>query len=232
MLSEIVTVWNLDNKEFLRTLNPTYRWDIMYADYMYENLDFSWVDSALPHLADNGVFIAQTDWHSVAEFKVYMKQFKDMQLLNWCIYINEWGGTPAKGFGKKHDDILIYTKGNYFTWNPEKIRIPKATAGTAFDKKGTGLKVPCDVFYDKVSFSTVSKERIKFEGKCFKYQKPQWLYDRIIAPFVNEYSSVLDIFMGSGTLGKWCMANNVLYTGIELDTEVFNLAKQVLGMSS
>lgn len=221
------TILNIDNMDFLSSDDCMYGANLVYADMMYENTDFSWVDLAVDKVSHNGVFIIQTDWHSVAELKVHMNQHEHLNLLNWCIYINDWGGTPTKAFPRKHDDILIYTRGDY-KWYPDKIRIPKATAGTAFDKKGTGLKVPCDVFYDKVSFSTVSNERIKFDGKCFKYQKPRWLYDRIIAPFLDEGDLVLDLFMGSGTLGLWCKDNNMDYIGIEYNQDVFNLAKEIM----
>lgn len=198
--------------------------DLIYADMIYEDIEYGdWTNNAVRLLKPEGILIVQTDYHTVAEVKTYLDLI-GMNLVNWCIYLNDWGGTPKKGFPRKHDDILIYSKGKEWKWYGDRIQIPKATAGTKFDKKGTGLKTPPDVFYDHASFSTMSKERVKVDEHNIQWQKPLWLMERLVLPFTDEGDSVLDLFMGSGTLGVWCKHNNRNYYGIELDSKVFNIA--------
>jgi site-specific DNA-methyltransferase (adenine-specific) len=94
-----------------------------------------------------------------------------------------------------------------------------------------GLKLPCDVMDDLGNFSTVSKERIKLkDGKCFKWQKPQKLFNRIVLPFTDTGDLVIDPFMGVGSLGIWCKRNNRDYIGMETDKELYEISRQNLGL--
>lgn len=228
-----IQLFNKDNILFLDSTLDMY--DFIYADCLYLDDNIDWVYHALPHLKYNGIFIVQTDYHTVAKYKTILDDididFKggSLDFLNWLIYMNNWGGTPTRKFAQKHDDILVYCKGKNWKWYPERIQIPKATAGTAFDKKGTGTKTPPSVFYDHISFSTMSGERIEVEGKNFPMQKPEWLMERLLLPFTDEGDSVLDLFMGTGTMGVVCKKHRRNYTGIENDTEVFNAAKERIG---
>jgi site-specific DNA-methyltransferase (adenine-specific) len=64
------------------------------------------------------------------------------------------------------------------------------------------------------------------DGHLVKWQKPLALFSRIVLPYTDEGDSILDCFMGSGTLGEWCKKNNRNFVGIELNKEIFDLAKQ------
>lgn len=216
-----------DNIKVLKELDT--KFDLIYADMIYENLNLEWVVRSFFALKEDGVLIIQTDYHTVANLKLYLDELiynNGGVFINWVIYLQEWGGVPKKGFPRKHDDILIYAKSENFKWYPERIQIPKVTANTAFDKKGTGLKTPCDVFYDLGNFSTISKERIKLGGKNIQWQKPLKLMDRLLLPFTDEGDYILDPFMGSGTTGVWCVKNNRNFIGIESNKEIFEIAKE------
>ena len=216
-------LYNGDNKIIMQELDIEF--NCIYADCIYESLDFEWIDYCYNLLAPQGIIYIQTDYHSVAEMKIYMDNlFGKNNFLNWLVYLNEWGGNSKRFFPRKHDDILMYSKRKDYKFYPERIQIPKKTAGTAFDKKGTGLKTPCDVFYDHVSFSTISKERVKLGEKNIQWQKPLWLIERLLLPVTDENDYILDPFMGSGTSGVWSKLNNRNYIGIESDKEIYNLA--------
>ena len=208
-----------------KLLDTSKTFDFIYADIIYEDTDLYWLENSIPLLSDTGVYVVQTDYHSVCEVKSALDSF-GLTMINWCIYINDWGGTPKKGFPRKHDDILIYSNGDNYKWNPGAIQIPKVTAGTALDKKGTGLKTPPDVFYDHASFSTIANERVKFEGHNIRWQKPEWLMERLMLPFTDVGDNVLDLFMGSGTLGKVAVSSGRGYVGIESNRHVYSIAKE------
>jgi site-specific DNA-methyltransferase (adenine-specific) len=87
------------------------------------------------------------------------------------------------------------------------------------------------VWDDLGNFSTMSKERVKFaNGKNLPYQKPFKMFDRLLLPFTDEGDFVLDLFAGSGSVGAWCKNNNRDYLGIEYNTEIYNIAKERLGL--
>lgn len=224
----MIEINNINNMDF----ETNKKIDLIYADCMYMELNFDWISKYWEILRHNGIFQVQTDYHTVAEIKLFMDKLPDANFVNWVIYKQEWGGTPKKGFPQKHDDILIYSKGSDFYWDKSKIEIKKKTAGTKFDKKGTGLKTPCSVFDDLGNFSTMSKERIKNPdtGKNIEWQKSMVLMNRILTPFTKEGDTVLDPFLGSGTTLIWCKQNSRNGIGLEYDEKKFKIAKKRLEM--
>lgn len=213
-----------DNLIILEELYETgYRFDLIYADCIYESKNFTWLYQAVELLKHNGIIIVQTDYHTVGSYK-YLLDREEFTFVNWLIYKQEWGGVPRNRFPQKHDDILIYCNGDNWKWYGDRIQIPKVTAGTSLDKKGTGLKTPCSVFDDLGNFHTTSKERIKMDGKNVQWQKPIKLMNRLLLPFTDEGDTILDPFMGTGTTGVWCKQNNRNFVGIELKKEIYNAA--------
>lgn len=203
--------------------------NLIYGDMIYENADLSWITKYWEMLAPNGIFQVQTDYHTSAQVKLLLDSLPGSIFINEVIYLQEWGGTPKKGFPMKHDNIYIYANGKDFHWDKSKIEIPKKTAGTKFDKKGTGLKTPCSVFYDLGNFSTMSKERIKTkDGKNIRWQKSLPLMRRLIYPFVKSGFLIIDPFCGSGTTGEVAKEMDCDFIGIELDEVPYKISKKRL----
>ena len=213
-----------DNVTVLRELYHTgQRVDLVYADCIYESEEFIWLFESLRLLKPNGVIMVQTDHHTASQY--YDMLCFDHTFVNWVIYKQEWGGVSKRYFPRKHDDILIFAKGNDYKFHYERVMIPKATAGTALDKRGDGVKIPCDVFDDLGNFHTMDKERVKGkDGKNIKWQKPLKLMDRLLLPFTDRGDTILDPFMGTGTTGVWCAKNNRKFIGVEIENEIFNIA--------
>lgn len=63
--------------------------------------------------------------------------------------------------------------------------------------------------------------------KTHPYQDPLRLYETVLSMFKGCHS-VLDPFMGSGTTGEACMKLGLDFTGIEIDEDYFNIAKNRL----
>lgn len=224
----MINIENLELQQYLPMLSNNI--DLCYGDCIYEDFDLSWVDLVYSLLKKDGIFIVQTDYHTVANYKLKLDSlFGKDNFLNWCIYKQEWGGASKRFFPKKHDDILIYCKGKDYIFDYENIRVPKVTAGTALDVRGDGLKIPCDVFDDLGNFSTISKERVKNEnGKCIQWQKPMKLMDRLLRPFTRDNYNILDPFSGSGTTALWCKENNRNFYGCEKDKKVYEISLERL----
>jgi len=202
-------------------------YDVIYADMIYEDyVNLQWIDKYWKNLKDNGVMVIQTDYHSVAEVKVHTKELPKAYFLNWLTWKNEFGNFKKDRFRQCHDDILIFCKGSNWVWYPEKIQIPKVTAKSkGLNPSGRDTKLATSVITD-ICLTTIANERvIKEDGHAIRWQKPLDLYTRILSPFLDEqHNKILDIYMGSGSLGKWCKSQNYDYTGLELDYEVYQLA--------
>ena len=203
-------------------------YDVIFADYVYENLDFNWLFRYWKHLKEGGVFIAMTDYHSVFEFGFLTKQLENSQLVNHLAWKNEWGNHPKDRFHQCFDDIIIFSKGKHKHFYSDRIQIDKVTKNRKLNPSGRQTKT-ATAFVSDICLTTTSKERIKTEdGHLIRWQKPLALMQRIIDPFTDEGDNVLDLFMGSATLGEWCILNNRNYTGIENDPVVFQLAEKRL----
>lgn len=223
------TLYNEDNKRILATLKEK-SINLVYADMLYDDFDFSWVDQCKGLLKETGSIFIQTDYRSVAELKLYLDGlFGKENFVNWIIWSYDWGGRNRRRFARKHDDILWYSNSKEYKFYPERVAVPKKTVNTGFNPSGRTTKIPTDVWEDIGNFHTMSKERIKTsDGKNIRWQKSLKLMNRIILATTDEEDVILDPFMGSGSTGVACLTSNRSFIGIEWDEEVFNLASQRL----
>jgi modification methylase len=202
--------------------------DLVYADCIYESKNFTWIKKYINLLKENGIFIVQTDYHSVAETKMYL-DYLGMTFVNWIIWKNEFGNFKKDRFRQCHDDILIYCNGDNWKFNAEVVQVPKVTAKSkGLNKSGRETKLATSVITD-ICLTTISKERVKNEDDhCVRWQKPIDLLLRLISPFVERGDQILDPFMGTGTSGIVARLLGCEYIGIEQDPEVFKLAEHRL----
>lgn len=221
-----IILHNMDNMKF----ETEKKANLIYGDMIYENADLSWIEKYWNFLDENSIFIVQTDYHTSAQVKLLLDSLPKSVFINEVIYLQEWGGTPKKGFPMKHDNIYIYANGSSYYWDKSKIEIPKKTAGTKFDKKGTGLKTPCSVFYDLGNFSTISKERIKNPetNKNIRWQKSLSLMRRLMYPFLKRGDLIIDPFCGTGSTGVVAKEIGCDFIGIEIDSVPYEISKKRL----
>ena len=69
-------------------------------------------------------------------------------------------------------------------------------------------------------------DNINGKDKLHPTQKPIEYLERLIIKSSNEFDTVLDCFMGSGSTGVACKNLNRKFIGIELDDNYFNIAKE------
>lgn len=143
----------------------------------------------------------------------YLKQLMDVlfginNFQNEIIWSYRTGGASKKRFGRKHDVILFYTKGNKYIFNLQKEKaytksesrkpgVVNYGAGEAeFFEDGYGvynLVNMRDVW--EISYINSQSE----ERKGYPTQKPVALYERIVKTSSNEGNVVLDPFCGCAT---------------------------------
>jgi DNA modification methylase len=202
----------------------TIKYDVVFCDYVYERMDFSWALKYFQFLKPDGIFIAMSDFHTQHRYRVYMEDVVGATFVNHLVWLNEWGNYPKNKFHQCYDDVMIYSNSKKWAFDPSVIQVPKKTVGKGMNPSGR-LTKPATCWIDDITLTTTSKERVKKDdGHLLQWQKPMRIFDRVVSPFVSEGANILDPFMGSGSLGKWSMAHGYSFTGIELDSTVFGLA--------
>ena len=202
---------------------------LIYADHIFENKDFSWIDKYWGFLSPNGVFCIHTDHKLRANIELHLRTMKNSVWVNDIITIQRWGGVPKNRFAQKHDYILVYAKGKNWRFDNSEIQIPKATVSKGFNPSGRTTKTPDACWDDLGNFSTVSKERIKTsDNRNIQWQKPLKQIRRLFTPFVQAGDFIIDPFFGSGTSGVIARELGCDLDGVELDKDVFELAKNRL----
>ena len=69
-------------------------------------------------------------------------------------------------------------------------------------------------------------DNINGKDKLHPTQKPIEYLERLIINSSNEFDTVLDCFMGSGSVGVDCKNLNRKFIGIEKDEKYFKIAKE------
>jgi len=161
----------------------------------------------------------------------------------WFRYDIVWEKTKAAGFLnankaplRTHEMIYIFRapckRNNPPTYNPQKTP-GKPYKSKPLEAKNNGAYRPsrpykyegCDNKGDRHPGSII---KFKKDVGLHKTQKPVKLCEWLIKTYSNEGDHVLDFTMGSGTTGVACKNTNRRFTGIEKDSEIFEIARQRL----
>ena len=171
-----------------------------YLDFLYPRLSLMY-----RLLAPNGTLYLHLDWHADACARLLLDElFGRERVLNEIIWTYHGPSPIRHAFNRKHDTILVYTKGEKYTFNADAVREPYhpntiKTFGSSA-KAGFGKipnlergKVPEDWWY----FPVVA--RLHNERTGYPTQKPEALLERILLASSNPGDLVADFFCGSGT---------------------------------
>ena len=137
---------------------------------------------------------------------------------NWIIWAYDWGGRTKKKFPRKHEDLLMYSKGKDFPFYADDIRVPYKMAKSV--RQGVELnalgKIPTDVWTK--NNHTTSKEYAGWHPT----QKPIALLERIIKAHTQPGEVVLDCFSGSGSTMIAAQNTGRSFVGCEFDKEYYD----------
>ena len=178
------------------------RWENLdaYIDFLYQRLVFM-----VRLLAEGGTIYVHLDWHADSYARLLLDELLGAEnFLNEIIWTYHGPSPIRSAFNRKHDTILVYTKGSKYTFNADAVRVPynEATVKTfaSSPKAGFGKvpnllrgKVPEDWWY----FPVVA--RLHNERTGYPTHKPEVLLERIILASSNPGDLVADFFCGSGT---------------------------------
>lgn len=180
-------------------------------------------------LKPTGSFYLHCDWHASAHLRIMMDDiFGRKNLLReiiWSIETASGYKSQANMWIRGHDTILLYKKGDEYTFNKQFYPLSEKTIKRydKVDKNGRRYKIYypkggkkkvgngearkvyldqsqgrpiTDVWTDIVGFQTVQK---KGEYLGYPTQKPEALLERIIRASSHKGDLVLDVFCGCGT---------------------------------
>lgn len=180
----------------------------------------AWLMPLLEHsrrvLADHGSLLVHLDYRAVHYVKVALDRlFGRDRFVNEIVWCYAVGGKSRRGFGRKHDTILWYARGDDWAFYPEAVRVPRrggshmrvvldggAPVQEKTDKK-TGRvyrypvaagKIPEDWWADVETLNHSDRERNGWPS-----QKPERLVERILRAVTKPGDRVADWFAGSGT---------------------------------
>ena len=55
-----------------------------------------------------------------------LNSFEELYYKNWIIWSYDWGGRPRNNFARKHEDLLMYSKGKDFLFNADDVCVERA----------------------------------------------------------------------------------------------------------
>jgi len=185
-----------------------------YLQFMYERLIL-----LRELLSDQGSIYLHCDWHKSHHLRFLLDEvFGEENFVNEVVWHYQQGMKGQTSFGRKHDNIFVYSKTSINIFN--KIFLPTTDPdrynlidedGRNYLFGGTGMNTkfyadsarPCDdvwTWLDKWDNNRVNQvNQSGHERLDYPTQKPEALLERIVKASSNEGSIVLDCFMGSGT---------------------------------
>ncbi len=192
-----------------------------YADNLSHEKYMEMMESVLTLcrrlLAPDGTVYLHVDYRMAAYLKLLMdKIFGKKNFVNEIIWAYKSGGRATKHFSRKHDDILVYRKGNSNYFDIVSVGIPRGperrnhmkqqvdedgrvyysirSGGKVYKYYEDSLVFPSDVWTDIEHLHQRDPERTGYST-----QKPEALLKRIILASSEEGDIVADLFSGSGT---------------------------------
>jgi DNA modification methylase len=186
-----------------------------------------------------GSFYLHCDYHASHHLRVMLDEvFGKDNFQNEIIWYYRGGGIAKGRFGRRHDNIYFYTKGDKWTFNADAVRTPyseetlerlqykaKAFRGEkVYDKYEANPlgKHPDDVWIIQPIMPS-AKERLGYPT-----QKPEALLEKIIKASSNKGDVVLDSFCGCGTSLAVAQKLNRHWVGIDISPTAIKLVEKRL----
>ncbi len=188
----------------------------------YEYLDFSnkWLFEAKRVLKDDGTIYVFMGMKYISYIYNILEQELGMYFNSWITWFYTQGIGKTKGYSPRHDDILMFTKNSKkFTFNLDTIRVPQKYYRSVNNMRGAN---PGNV-WEFSHMHYCNKNRKKHPT-----QKPEGLYERMILASSNEGDTILDPFLGSGTLLRVCQQTNRNGIGIDINPEYIEMSRERL----
>ena len=174
-------------------------------------------------LKDTGSIYVHLDHHAVHYIAILMDEiFTKNNFRNEVIWHYASGGVSKNRLARKHDNILVYGKGENTTFNIQ--RVPYRSINISVQREGfhPDGKMMDDVWNISMMSST-SNERLGYPT-----QKSEALLERVIKISSNTGDVVFDPFCGSGTTCVVAKKLGRQYIGIDQNENAIKIAQDRL----
>ncbi|MDY4016937.1 MAG: site-specific DNA-methyltransferase [Bacilli bacterium] len=204
-----------------------------YLQFMYERL-------VLLHelLADDGCILVHCDYRRVAQLRLILDEIfgqnTDINFRNEIIWSYRTGGV-SKDFsmGRKHDDILLYSKCDKFKVKTlrERQYLDKPFMGSPRDSQGRWyvdtilrdtlegvINVVIDADRELIKeYNTRAVLNLSAERVDYPTQKPEGVLELLMDVCTEKNDLVFDCFMGSGTTQAVALKSNRRFIGADIN---------------
>ncbi len=197
-------------------------------------------------LKSSGTIYVHLDWHANHYVKVILDTlFGYDNFINNIVWCYKGGGYSKKGFAKKHDDILLYSKSDKYTFNYNDISVPyqpgteilidEQTNKRYYTKSGIRYYVDregklLEDWWDDIPNMLHNKLEDRHD---YPTEKPWQLLERCIKASSNRGDIVADFFGGSGTTAAVAQRFNRKWITCDKSIDSINLIKaRLLGNTS
>ena len=174
----------------------------------YISFTKEWTAEAKRILKPTGTIYIFMGFKFISYLYQILERDQKLNFNNWICWHYKQGIGKKKGFSPRHDDILMFTKSNNFTFNLDSIKIPQKFYRSINNMRGAN---PGDVWeFSHVHYCNENRQN-------HPTQKPEGLIERLILASSNESEIILDPFSGSGTTLRVSQQLNRNCIGIEIN---------------
>jgi len=200
-------------------------------------------------LAPTGSLFVHLDYRTVHYVKVELDRIFGLErFVNEIVWCYSVGGKSRRSFGRKHDTILWYARGDGYAFYPEAVRVPRKTGShmkVVLDESGRPVqekrdarsgkvyrypvhegKVPEDYWTDIETLNRGDRQRTGWPT-----QKPERLLARIVQATTRPGDLVADFFSGSGTTAVVAMRLGRRYLAVDQSAEAIAVTQTRLRQS-
>lgn len=185
----------------------------------YINFTEAWTEEASRVLKPIGTMYIFMGFRFISYLYQILEQKQKLNFVNWICWYYTQGIGKKKGFSPRHDDILMFTKTDKYTFNLDAVRIPQKYYRSVNNMRGAN---PGDVW----EFSHV--HYCQDNRQSHPTQKPEGLIERMVLASSNPGDFIIDPFSGSGTTLRVCQQLDRNCLGIELNAEYVQMTKERL----
>lgn len=186
----------------------------------YLNFSCKWLREAVRVLTDNGSLYVFMGMRYISYIYSILEKELGMAFNSWITWHYTQGVGKTKGFSPRHDDILLFTKHpKNFVFNLDDIRVPQKFYRSVNNMRGAN---PGNVWeFSHMHYCNRNRKK-------HPTQKPEGLYERMILASSNEGDTILDPFVGSGTMLRVCQQTGRKGIGIDINPEYIAMTKERL----
>lgn len=179
----------------------------------------NWTKEAKRVLKPTGTIYVFMGFRFISYLYQILEKSQNLNFNNWICWYYTQGIGKKKGFSPRHDDVLMFTKSDKFTFNLDAIRVPQKFYRSVNNMRGAN---PGDVWeFSHVHYCQENRQN-------HPTQKPEGLIERMVLASSNEGDIVLDPFSGSGTTLRVCQQLNRKAIGFELNPDYVLMTEERL----